>query len=77
MNNSAFAYGEEASAAAGGFLYMGSSEIRFDIAAGKTLIIGSTKMMGLSIPLRGRALLPKPERANWCLTLITMILPVR
>ncbi len=59
VNNSASAYGEEASAAAGGFLYMGSSEIRFDIAAGKTLIIGSTKNDGAIDSIAGTGFITK------------------
>lgn len=43
-NNSAAGYGDgQPSSAAGGFMYLGLSEVTFDIADGKTLVIGNTK----------------------------------
>lgn len=59
VNNSASAYGEDASAAAGGFLYTGSSEIRFDVAADKTLIIGSTENDGAIDSIAGTGVITK------------------
>ncbi len=40
-NNSAAGYGDGPSTAAGGFMYLGLSEVTFDIADGKTLVIGN------------------------------------
>ena len=44
-NNSAAGYGDGPSSAAGGFMYLGLSEVTFDIADGKTLVIGNTERM--------------------------------
>ncbi|EEU1435242.1 AIDA-I family autotransporter adhesin YfaL/EhaC [Escherichia coli] len=45
-NNSAAGYGDGPSTAAGGFMYLGLSEVTFDIANGKTLVIGNTENDG-------------------------------
>ncbi len=45
-NNSAAGYGDGPSTAAGGFMYLGLSEVTFDIADGKTLVIGNTENDG-------------------------------
>ena len=41
QNNSAAGYGDASSAVAGGFMFIDSSQVRFDIAANKTLVIGN------------------------------------
>ncbi|STM51480.1 adhesin [Escherichia coli] len=46
-NNSAAGYGDGPSSAAGGFMYLGLSEVTFDIADGKTLVLAIQRMTEL------------------------------
>lgn len=58
-NNSAAGYGDGPSSAAGGFMYLGLSEVTFDIADGKTLVIGNTENDGAVDSIAGTGLITK------------------
>ncbi|EFJ8931205.1 AIDA-I family autotransporter adhesin YfaL/EhaC [Escherichia coli] len=58
-NNSAAGYGDGPSTAAGGFMYLGLSEVTFDIADGKTLVIGNTENDGAVDSIAGTGLITK------------------
>ncbi len=58
-NNSAAGYGDSPSTAAGGFMYLGLSEVTFDIADGKTLVIGNTENDGAVDSIAGTGLITK------------------
>lgn len=58
-NNSAWGYGDSASAAAGGFMYIGHSVVEFDIAANKTMVIGDNANDGAMDSLAGTGLIAK------------------
>lgn len=76
-NNSAAGYGDGPSTAAGGFMYLGLSEVTFDIADGKTLVIGNTENDGAVDSIAGTGLIAKQVPAIWYLMQITMTLLVR
>ncbi|MFP1483908.1 hypothetical protein ACLB1S_20730 [Escherichia coli] len=76
-NNSAAGYGDGPSTAAGGFMYLGLSEVTFDIADGKTLVIGNTENDGAVDSIAGTGLITKTGSAIWYLMQITMTLLVR
>ncbi len=76
-NNSAAGYGDGPSTAAGGFMYLGLSEVTFDIADGKTLVIGNTENDGAVDSIAGTGLITKTGSGNWYLMQITMTLLVR
>lgn len=46
-NNSAAGYGDGPSSAAGGFMYLGLSEVTFDIADGKRWLLAIQRMTEL------------------------------
>jgi len=58
-NNSAAGYGDGPSTAAGGFMYLGLSEVTFDIADGKTLVIGNTENDGAVDSIAGTGVITK------------------
>lgn len=58
-NNSAAGYGDGPSTAAGGFMYLGLSDVTFDIADGKTLVIGNTENDGAVDSIAGTGLITK------------------
>ena len=58
-NNSAAGYGDGPFSAAGGFMYLGLSEVTFDIADGKTLVIGNTENDGAVDSIAGTGLITK------------------
>ncbi len=64
-------------AAAGGFMYLGLSEVTFDIADGKTLVIGNTRTMARLTLLLERESSQNRFRRVWYLMQITMTLLVR
>ncbi|EKP8485021.1 AIDA-I family autotransporter adhesin YfaL/EhaC [Escherichia coli] len=58
-NNSAAGYGDGPSSAAGGFMYIDSSQVRFDIAANKTLVIGNLSNDGAIDSIAGNGSISK------------------
>lgn len=58
-NNSASGYDHSATAAAGGFMYIGHSVAEFNIAADKTLVIGNTSNDGAIDSLAGTGVIVK------------------
>ncbi|MGE2644821.1 AIDA-I family autotransporter adhesin YfaL/EhaC, partial [Escherichia coli] len=58
-NNSAAGYGDGPSTEAGGFMYLGLSEVTFDIADGKTLVIGNTENDGVVDSIAGTGVITK------------------
>ncbi|ELO3233803.1 AIDA-I family autotransporter adhesin YfaL/EhaC [Escherichia coli] len=58
-NNSAAGYGDGPSSAAGGFMYIDSSQVRFDIAANKTLVIGNLSNDGAIDSIAGNGSMSK------------------
>ncbi|EFC1526866.1 AIDA-I family autotransporter adhesin YfaL/EhaC [Escherichia ruysiae] len=58
-NNSATGYGDAPSASAGGFMYIDSSQVRFDIAGNKTLIIGDLSNDGALDSIAGTGSISK------------------
>ncbi|WP_435625961.1 AIDA-I family autotransporter adhesin YfaL/EhaC [Escherichia ruysiae] len=58
-NNSAAGYGDAPSASAGGFMYIDSSQVRFDIAGNKTLIIGDLSNDGALDSIAGTGSISK------------------
>ncbi|EOM8237644.1 AIDA-I family autotransporter adhesin YfaL/EhaC [Escherichia coli] len=58
-NNSAAGYGDGPSSAAGGFMYIDSSLVRFDIAANKTLVIGNLSNDGAIDSIAGNGSISK------------------
>lgn len=57
--NQAFGYGDTASAAAGGFMYVGHSVVTMDVAAGKTMVIGSLDNPGAVDSIAGTGVIVK------------------
>lgn len=58
-NNSAQGYSGSASSAAGGFMYVGNSNVEFDIAANKTMVIGDLANDGAIDSIAGTGLITK------------------
>ncbi|HGX3733496.1 TPA: AIDA-I family autotransporter adhesin YfaL/EhaC [Escherichia coli] len=58
-NNSAAGYGDGPSSAAGSFMYIDSSQVRFDIAANKTLVIGNLSNDGAIDSIAGNGSISK------------------
>lgn len=57
--NQAFGYGDTASAAAGGFMYVGHSVVTMDVAEGKTMVIGDVSNPGAVDSIAGTGVIVK------------------
>ncbi|WP_330982523.1 MULTISPECIES: AIDA-I family autotransporter adhesin YfaL/EhaC [Enterobacterales] len=57
--NQAFGYGDTASAAAGGFMYVGHSVVTMDVAEGKTMVIGDVSNPGAMDSIAGTGVIVK------------------